>query len=165
MTGPLRASVMLTYLFVIWVSTLSDLERTGGHAAVLVSSRAQHESNRSTSKAYTPPAGSPERKAIMDTLRGGQKVMFKVYYLRVHGDWAWVDATPLDDKGKPVAEGGASLMHKERGAWKVMDLSVVPQDPDQPLEAEDAPPEFVKKLQAIFPGLPLDIFPHRARAK
>jgi len=51
MTGPLRASVMLTYLFVIWVSTLSDLERTGGHAAVLVSSGAQHESNRSTAKA------------------------------------------------------------------------------------------------------------------
>lgn len=165
MTKTLRASVILMLAPV--VSTYEPSLHYGSlaRATVLISSGAQHESNRSTSKAYTPPAGSPERKAIMDTLRGDQKVMFKVYYLRVHGDWAWVDATPLDDKGKPVAEGGASLMHKESGAWKVMDLSVVPQDPDQPLEAEDAPPEFVKKLQAIFPGLPLDIFPHRARAK
>jgi hypothetical protein len=100
----------------------------------------------------------------MDALRGDQKVVFKVYYLKVHGDWAWIDATP-DDKGRPVAEGGPSLMHKENGTWKMLDLSVVPQNPDQPLEAEDAPPEFVKKLQSNFPGLPADIFPHRARTK
>src|SRR5258707_13053136 len=165
MTGTFRPSAMLTLLVAIWTFTLSPQEGSAARAAVLVLRGAQHDSNRAASKAYTPPAGSPERKAIMDALRGDQKVIFKVYFLKVHGDGAWVDATPLDDKGRPVAEGGPSLLHKENAAWKLMDLSVVPQDPDQPLEAEDAPPEFVKKLQAIFPGLPPDIFPHRARAK
>ena len=101
----------------------------------------------------------------MDGLRGDQKVVFKVHYLKVHGDWAWVDVTPLDDRGKPVAEGGTSLMHKENGAWKAMDLSVIPQDPDEPLEAEDAQPKFVKKVQSVFPGVPSDIFPRPARSK
>jgi hypothetical protein len=155
---------MLTLLLASWTFTLSPHERSAARAAVLVSRGAQHDSH-TASKAYTPAAGSSERKALMDALRGDQKVIFKVYFLKVHGDWAWVDATPLDDKGRPVAEGGASLMHKENGTWKVIDLSVVPQDPEQPLEAEDAPPKFVKKLQAIFPGLPQDIFPHRARGK
>jgi hypothetical protein len=85
----------------------------------------------SNAKAHTPPAGSPERKDVMDGLRGDQKVVFKVHYLKVHGDWAFVDVTPLNDKGKPEAEGGASLMHKENGSWKVMDLSVLPEDPEQ----------------------------------
>jgi hypothetical protein len=98
-------------------------------------------------------------------LRGDQKVVFKVHYLKVHGDWAWVDVTPLDDNGKPVAEGGTSLMHKENGAWKAMDLSLIPQNPDEPLEAEDATPKFVKKVQSVFPGVPSDIFPRRARSK
>jgi hypothetical protein len=95
----------------------------------------------------------------MDGLRGDQKVVFKVNYLKVHGDWGWVDVTPLDDKGKPVAEGGPSLMHKEKDGWKAMDLSVIPQDPDEPLEAEDATPKFVKKVQSAFQGVPSDIFP------
>lgn len=37
-----------------------------------------------------------------------------------------MDPTALEDKGNPVAEGGPSLMHKENGAWQVMDLSSVP---------------------------------------
>jgi hypothetical protein len=165
MTRTLRAFVMMTLALVIWASAFFLADRSAARGSVLWSSGVQQGGNHSASKAYTPPAGSPERKAIMDALRGDQKVIFKVYYLKVHGDWAWVDATPLDDKSRPVAEGGPSLMHKENGAWKVMDLSVVPQDPDQPLEAEDTPPEFVKKLRSIFPGLPPDIFPHRAPAK
>jgi hypothetical protein len=78
----------------------------------------QNTGDVSASKAYTPPAGSAERKAIMDALRGDQKVIFKVYYLKVQGDWGWVDTTPLDKKGKAVAEGGANLVHKDNGAWR-----------------------------------------------
>jgi hypothetical protein len=118
-----------------------------------------------TKKAYTPAAGSQQRKEIMDGLRGDQKVVFKVLYLKVHGDWAFVDVTPLDDKGKPVAEGGASLMHKEKGAWKVMDLSVLPEDPDNPMGPDDPTPKFVKAVQKAFPGTPADIFPPRARPR
>jgi hypothetical protein len=115
--------------------------------------------------AHTPPAGSQERKELMDGLRGDQKVVFKVHYLKVHGDWAFVDVTPLDDKGKPVAEGGASLMHKENGTWKVKDLSLLPEDPDNPMGPDDPNPKFVKAVQKAFPGVPSDIFPARARPK
>ena len=101
----------------------------------------------------------------MDGLRGDQKVVFKVHSLKVHGDWAFVDVTPLDDKGKPVAEGGASLMHKENGAWKVKDLSVLPEDPDNPMGIDDPTPKFVKAVQKAFPGVPSDIFPARAQPK
>lgn len=109
---------------------------------------------------HVPAAGSLERKAITDGLRGDQKVIFKIHYLKAHGDWAWIDVTPLDEKGKPVAEGGASLMHKESGGWKAMDLSGLPDDPDNPMQEPTA--RFVKQLQKTFPGLPADIFP-RAR--
>jgi len=119
----------------------------------------------SGARAHVPAAGSPERKEIMDGLRGDQKVVFKVHYLKVHGDWAFVDVTPLDDKGKPVAEGGASLMHRESGAWKVMDLSILPEDPDNPMGPDDPTPKFVKAVQKAFPGTPSDIFPTRARSK
>jgi hypothetical protein len=110
--------------------------------------------------AHAPAAGSSERKAITDGLRGEQRVVFKIHYLKVHGDWAWIDVTPLDEKGKAVAEGGTSLMHKEAGGWKAMDLSGLPDDPDNPMQEPTA--KFVKQLQKTFPGLPADIFP-RAR--
>ncbi len=125
----------------------------------------QKDAASGAAKAHTPPTGSPERKEVMDGLRGDQKVVFKVHYLMVHGDWAFADVTPLDDKGKPVAEGGASLMHKANGAWKVVDLSVLPEDPDNPMGIDDPTPKFVKAVQKAFPGVPSDIFPPRARAK
>jgi hypothetical protein len=109
--------------------------------------------------AHTPPKGSPERQAIMDALRGEQKVVFQVHFLKVHRGWAWADVTPLDARGKPAAEGGPQLLHLEGGVWKVMDLSKVPDDPDDPLGAEDASPAFVKNVQKTFPGVPADIFP------
>ena len=107
--------------------------------------------------AHVPPMGSAERKALTDGLRGDQKVVFKIHYLKVHGDWAWIDVTPLDEKGKAVAEGGRSLMHREAAVWKAMDLSGLPDDPDNPMQ--DPTPKFVKQLQKTFPGLPADIFP------
>jgi len=126
---------------------------------------AQDTGDNSASKVHTPAAGSAERKAIMDALRGDQKVVFKVYYLKVHGDWAWVDTTPLDKKGKAVAEGGANLVHKENSAWNVVDLSVIPEDPDNPMGPDDPDPKFVKAVQKAFPGVPADIFPPRKRSK
>jgi hypothetical protein len=110
----------------------------------------------------TPAKGSAERRAIMDSLRDnfkGQAVTFKVNYLKVHNGWAWVDVTPLDDKGKAVAEGGPSLLHYEEGAWKVMELPELPEDPDDPMPAEDASPRFIKAVQKKYQRLPADIFP------
>src|SRR5690242_8382648 len=55
---------------------------------------------RLISSAYTPAPESLERKAIMNALRGEQDVVFKVHYLKVQANWAWVDVTPLDKRGK-----------------------------------------------------------------
>lgn len=109
--------------------------------------------------AHTPQKGSAERQAIMDALRGNQKVVFQVHFLKVHHGWAWADVTPLDGKGKPTAEGGPQLLHMDDGVWKVMDLSKVPEDPDDPEGAEDASPGFVRNVLKTFPGVPADIFP------
>ena len=110
-------------------------------------------------KVHTPAQGSTERQAIMDALRGSQDVVFKVHFLKVHNGWAWIDVTPLDKQGRAVAEGGPNLLHFENGKWKVEDLSKVPEDPKDPLGAEDASPTFVRNVQKAFPGVPADIFP------
>ena len=108
---------------------------------------------------HIPANGSAERKAILDALRGEQDVVFKVHYIKVHGDWCWVDTTPLDKQGHATAEGGPNLLHLENGKWKVMDLATVPEDPNDPLGPEDASPGYVRNLIKTFPGVPRDIFP------
>ena len=170
MIGTFKTMVaLLACVCAVCAAVLCFPERLQAHSLALAHAGVMQKSSQgagdSAAKAHIPPAGSPERKDIMDGLRGDQKVVFKVYYLKVHGDWAFVDVTPLDDKGKPVAEGGASLMHKENGAWKVMDLSVLPEDPDNPMGPDDPTPKFVKAVQKAFPGVPSDIFPPRARRK
>ena len=110
-------------------------------------------------QAHIPANGTAERKAIVDALRGDQDVIFKVHYIKVHGDWCWIDTTPMDKQGHATAEGGPNLLHQEDGKWKVMDLSTVPEDPKDPLGPEDASPGYVKNLIKTFPGVPRDIFP------
>jgi hypothetical protein len=118
---------------------------------------------------HAPAKGSAERKAIMDVLRddflkqGGQRVVFQVNYLKVHQGWAWADVTPLDDKGKAVAEGGPALLHYEKGTWTVVDLTVVADDPDDPLGPMDPSPLYIKNVQKKYPGVPADIFPARRK--
>lgn len=118
---------------------------------------------------HTPAKGSAERKAIMDVLRddflkqGGQRVVFQVNYLKVHQGWAWADVTPLDDKGKAVAEGGPALLHDEKGAWTVVDLSLVADDPDNPMGPMDPSPLYIRNVQKKYPGVPTDIFPARRK--
>lgn len=111
-------------------------------------------------KLHTPTKGSAERAAILDAIRdGGQDVIYQVYYLKVHNGWAWIDATPLDAKTKrATAEGGTNLLHLENGKWRVMDLSSVPEDPDNPMASQDASAVFVRNLRKTFAGCPADIF-------
>jgi len=161
---------MFALLACVCAAVLCFPERLQAHSLTLAPVEVMQNSSQgagdSADKAYTPAAGSRERKDIMDGLRGDQGVVvFKVHYLKVHGNWAFVDVTPIDGKGKPVAEGGASLMHKLYGAWKVIDLSVLPEDPDNPMGPDDPTPKFVKAVQKAFPGVPSDIFPPRARPK
>ncbi|MFL6215937.1 MAG: hypothetical protein ACJ74J_18790 [Blastocatellia bacterium] len=118
---------------------------------------------------HTPEKGSAERKAIMDALReeylkgSGQRVVFQVNHLKVHQGWAWADVTPLDDKGKAVGEGGPNLLRYEKGAWVVVDLSGVEDDPDDPLGPMDPTPRYIKNLQKKYPGVPADVFPARRK--
>jgi hypothetical protein len=61
-----------------------------------------------TSCPYTPVPGSPERKAIMDSVREsvskelGQRVIFVVSELNVCGNWAFLEAEPRQPDGRPV---------------------------------------------------------------
>jgi len=132
---------------------------------MFLSAAAAFVASAQTDTVHTPEMGSAERKAIMDALRedfkngNGQEVVFKVNYLKAHNGWAWTDTTPLDAKGKPVAEGGTSLLHNENGAWKVIDLSTIEEDPDNPMGQEEASPGFIKNLRKKYPAVPLDIFP------
>ena len=115
-----------------------------------------------TTGAHMPAEGSAERRAILEALRAGDSGMpiYQVHFVRVHNGWAWVDTTPLDPKSKkPTAEGGPNLLHQENGTWKVMDISRVPEDPNDPLGPEDASPTFVRNLRKTFKGCPADIFP------
>src|SRR5215471_18768188 len=100
--------------------------------------------------AHIPAKGSAERQAILDGLRGDQQIQFQVHFIKVHNGWAWVDTTPLDKNGRATAEGGPNLLHLEDGKWKVKDLSTVPEDPKDPLGAEDASPTFVKNVMKTF---------------
>jgi len=128
------------------------------------------QSDSNADQVHTPPSGSPERKAILDALREdqkaafpNQKIVYKVHHLKVHLGWAWLDVTPLNEKGEAVAEGGPNLLHLEKGSWKVMDLSKVPEDPNDPLGPEDASPGFIKNLRKVYPGVPLDVFPKHSK--
>lgn len=112
--------------------------------------------------AHTPKDGSGERRAILKALRTGPTVSLKVHYLKVHRGWAWADITPLDGGGKPIAEGGPEILHLKNGKWTVLDLAKVPEDPKDPLGAQDASVGFVRNLRKTFPGVPSDIFPKPA---
>jgi len=113
-----------------------------------------------TDTAHTPAANSPERKGILDGLRGSENLLYQVHFIRVHNGWAWVDTTPLDPNTKQAtAEGGPNLLHLANGKWNVMDLSRVPEDKNDPMGAEDASPTFVRNLRRTFKGCPGDIFP------
>jgi hypothetical protein len=95
-----------------------------------------------TGAVQTPPKSSPERTAILDTLRQPverelkQKIQFYVENLKVAGDWAFVGGRPQTKAGKTpdyrgtrygeaVAEGAFdnnifALLKKTGGRWKIV---------------------------------------------
>lgn len=59
--------------------------------------------------AFTPKAGSKERKAILDALRApvekslkGKKVEFKINHFKVKDGWAFINAEPQAPGGKKI---------------------------------------------------------------
>jgi hypothetical protein len=70
---------------------------------------------------HTPARGTPERTAILETLRlyhgrsGNQKVVFVVKHLKVKTGWAWIHALPRDKAGKNQYEDISALMRNTGG--------------------------------------------------
>jgi hypothetical protein len=100
--------------------------------------------NAFAQSARTPAAGSEERRAIMDAIRGPaqkdlkQTVIFKVDHLRVAGEWAYARVSPtrpdgseldysktkyqkLIDLGAFDPQGEALLFKEEDGEWTVVE--------------------------------------------
>jgi hypothetical protein len=95
---------------------------------------------------YTPPAGSAERKAIMDALRVPiqrelkQSIVFKVDTLNVSGEWAFLRGMPQRPNGSRVNfritryreaqrlgmfdEGVTGLLRKRGGRWRVVTYNI-----------------------------------------
>ena len=125
--------------------------------------------------AHTPAAGSAERQAIMDAMRldfypgdraaahaNPKGVVFKVLFLKVHGDWACTHVDPVDSLGKPLAEPRWELLRRRSGQWSDVNYF----DALRPFASEESAqnalemsPSTIAKVRAAFPEAPNDIFP------
>jgi hypothetical protein len=119
-------------------------------------------------RAYTPPAGSAERKAIMDVLRIPveadlrQKVIFRVQHLKIVGPWALARVVPVRPDGSEIdysrtryredmEEGafdgeGEALLRNDGGAWRLLEWRFGASDTEVPiwLEKYRAPPALAR---------------------
>ena len=118
-------------------------------------------------KTYTPAAGTPERKAVLDAVRKklGIDSQFKVYHLSVNGDWAYFDGGEVVGlEGGELQEtdlGVKALLRRGKGAagrasWTVVEMWTLP------TEEQLSHEEFVKRVfrRQKAENIPLSIFPH-----
>ncbi|HEY6122435.1 MAG TPA: hypothetical protein VIV66_20940 [Pyrinomonadaceae bacterium] len=117
-------------LLLVLFSALSAIAQSGGSTKGF------------NGEVYTPEKGSPERKAILDSLRVPiekklkQSIVFKIDHFKVQNGWAFILATPQKpDGGVPdyrgtvyqsaVAAGAfdngvVALFHNLNGKWKLV---------------------------------------------
>jgi hypothetical protein len=90
-----------------------------------------------TGKVTTPAQGSAERKALLDAVRArlGIKSQFKVYHLRVSGEWAFFHGGEVVDADGELQETDldvqALLQQKTVGGksnWYVAEIWTLPAD-------------------------------------
>jgi hypothetical protein len=118
-----------------------------------------------TDQLHTPAKGSPERQAILDAVREEYKegadhpAEFKVNYLKVHNGWAWINVTPLDASGKPVADPAPLLFYNDNGKWAAKDLNDVQLEGDEHEGPHSPSRKYIAALQKKYPGVPTDIIP------
>ncbi|MCG2748622.1 MAG: hypothetical protein L6365_13945 [Desulfobulbaceae bacterium] len=111
-------------------------------------------------QAWTPPAGSSERKPIVNALRQevkalqGLDVQFVITHRKVKDNWAWIQTRPQSSDGENRYEDIAALLRKTNGAWRVCEIPCT--EPDNPDCLGE--PDFFKRLQGRFPGVPREIF-------
>lgn len=111
--------------------------------------------------AYTPPSGSPERKAILDALREETRqlhqsnVIFVVNYLKVQNGWAWVQTSPQSPGGSNRYEDVSALLRKRRNVWTVVEIACT-EEGNADCIGDGG---YYKKLMSRFPLAPRGIFP------
>ena len=144
------------------LATLAVLTLVLGSA--LQNTPAQESTQQSASKAATPAQGTAERKALLDAVRARLKIksQFKVYHLKVQGEWAFFHGGEVVDADGELQETDldvqALLQRKTvagKAAWFVAELWTLPTD-DKLARAE-----FVRRVrQRQQKGrVPADILP------
>ena len=143
---------MRTLARLLMITTLFCLSSLGAIKA--------QEANRAT----TPAQGTAERKALLDAVRARLKIksQFKVYHLKVNGDWAFFHGGEVVNADGELQETDldvqALLQHKTvagKPAWFVAEIWTLPTD-DNFSRAE-----FVRRMRQRQQAgrIPADILP------
>ena len=128
------------------------------------SAKAQAGATQDAGKATTPAQGTAERKALLDAVRARLKIksQFKVYHLKVQGEWAFFHGGEVVDADGELQETDLdvqALLQRKivagKAAWFVAELWTLPTD-DKLSRAE-----FVRRVrQRQQKGrIPADILP------
>jgi hypothetical protein len=103
---------------------------------------------------HVPPAGSAERKAILDAMRAlgdNHDRIFVVRYIKVAAGWAFLTVNPQSPDGKQHYETESALLQQTTAGWKVVDQPCGEGDCDDKQE--------LARIRAKFPAAPAAIFP------
>jgi hypothetical protein len=115
-------------------------------------------------KATAPAQGSADRKAVLDGVRARLKIksQFKVYHLKVSGDWAYFfggEVVAADGELQETDLTVKALLARENVAgkpvWAVAEIWTLPDEERQPFEKFSARVRARRKAENI----PADIFP------
>jgi hypothetical protein len=131
--------------------------------AIAFSPAASSSPRQSASRAYTPRPGSPERKAVLDAVRGhlGIKNQFEVLHLKINQGWAFFRGNALYfEQGEKLEVDSIMALLKRaeksgKRVWQVESIWSLEKDSDQPLENYL---EMFRKRQRDD-RIPADIFP------
>jgi hypothetical protein len=86
-----------------------------------------------------------------------------VNYLKVHNGWAWINVTPLNESGQPVADPAPLLFSHDNGKWTAKDLNDVATEGAGHSGPHDPNAKYLAAVQKKYPGVPADIFPHSSQ--
>ena len=135
--------------------------------ASLLAANAPAQNSGTTGKATTPAQGTPERKAVLDGVRARLKLtsQFKVYHLKINGDWAYFHGGEVVDAGEGELQETdldvkALLQRKTTGgggktSWVVAEIWTLPTD--DKLSYKSFVARARKRQKAA--NAPADIFP------
>ncbi len=133
-----------------------------------------HTMSRGEQNVYTPPPGSQERQDILDVMRldfyrpktieaahrNADGVLFKVWFLKVHGDWALTNVLPINAAGKDFAEPRWGLLRRKGGRWvDVHYADALGRYHLGDFDAIDMTRRAIQSISRAFPTAPRDIFP------